>query len=194
MTVKAGMFVTMTAQPPSDKEPDMPVAKDNKLKKFVIDDDTLKLETDDLIGVQCKFEFCLVGYIAGKFSGLKAIRALSQSWGHISAIRKILRALKNSLKAFNSLHYGHISVRAKEADLALQNAETHLESNPEDAAVWDSLGDLRKKATFLAKAERHFYYQKVKIHFLKQGDRNTKFFYDMVKSRGGHRVGYWKFG
>ncbi|KAL0331544.1 UNVERIFIED_CONTAM: hypothetical protein Sangu_1699900 [Sesamum angustifolium] len=27
MTVKVGMFVTMTTQPPFDKEPDMPVAK-----------------------------------------------------------------------------------------------------------------------------------------------------------------------
>ncbi|KAL0364164.1 UNVERIFIED_CONTAM: hypothetical protein Sangu_0514000 [Sesamum angustifolium] len=40
---------------------------------------------------------------------------------------------------------------------------------------------LRKKVIFLAEAERHFYYQKTEIHFLKQGDRNIKFFYDMVK-------------
>ncbi|KAL0322156.1 UNVERIFIED_CONTAM: hypothetical protein Scaly_2512000 [Sesamum calycinum] len=33
-----------------------------------------------------------------------------------------LKALKSSLKAFNSLHYSHISIRAKEADLALQDA------------------------------------------------------------------------
>ncbi|KAK4382606.1 hypothetical protein Sango_2855300 [Sesamum angolense] len=92
-----------------------------------------------------------------------------------------LKALKSSLKVFNNLHYSHISARAKEADLALQDAQTHLESNPGDVAVRDSLGDLRKKATFLAEAERHFYYQKAKIHFLKQGDRNTKFFHDMVK-------------
>ncbi|KAL0316665.1 UNVERIFIED_CONTAM: hypothetical protein Sradi_5544700 [Sesamum radiatum] len=92
-----------------------------------------------------------------------------------------LKAPKSSLKAFNNLHYDHISVRAKEADLALQNTQIHLESKPGDAVVQDSLGDLRKKATFLAEAERHFYYQKAKIHFLKQGDRNTKFFYDMVK-------------
>ncbi|KAL0287460.1 UNVERIFIED_CONTAM: Retrovirus-related Pol polyprotein from type-2 retrotransposable element R2DM [Sesamum angustifolium] len=92
-----------------------------------------------------------------------------------------LKSLKSSLKAFNNLHYSHISVRAKEADLALQDAQTHLESNPGDVTVRDSLGDLRKKATFLAEAERHFYFQKAKIHFLKQGDRNTKFFHDMVK-------------
>ncbi|KAL0290258.1 UNVERIFIED_CONTAM: hypothetical protein Scaly_2678200 [Sesamum calycinum] len=100
-----------------------------------------------------------------------------------------LKALKSSLKAFNNLHYNHISARAKEADLAMQDAQTHLESNPGDVAVRDSLGDLRKKATFLAEAERHFYYQKAKIHFLKQGDRNT-IFHDMVK-RNAARNSIW---
>ncbi|KAL0284294.1 UNVERIFIED_CONTAM: hypothetical protein Sangu_2834200 [Sesamum angustifolium] len=74
-----------------------------------------------------------------------------------------------------------LSGQGQGADLALQDAQTHLESNPGDVTVRDSLGDLRKKATFLAEAERHFYFQKAKIHFLKQGDRNTKFFHDMVK-------------
>ncbi|KAL0329407.1 UNVERIFIED_CONTAM: hypothetical protein Sradi_4927400 [Sesamum radiatum] len=90
-------------------------------------------------------------------------------------------ALKSSVKAFNILHYNHILVRAKEVDLAVQDTQNHLESNPGDAAVWDSLGNLRKKAIFLIEVERHFYYQKAKIYFLKQGDRNTKFFHDMVK-------------
>ncbi|KAL0286773.1 UNVERIFIED_CONTAM: hypothetical protein Sangu_2721300 [Sesamum angustifolium] len=53
----------------------------------------------------------------------------------------------------------NVEVRAKEMDLALQNAQTHLKSNPREV-VRDSLGDLRKKAVFLAEAERHFYYQK----------------------------------
>ncbi|KAL0453513.1 UNVERIFIED_CONTAM: hypothetical protein Slati_1329400 [Sesamum latifolium] len=94
---------------------------------------------------------------------------------------KKLKALKNSLKAFNRLHYSHISVRAKEADLALQNAQLHLESNPGDTTIRDSWGAFRKKAVFFAEAERHFYYQKAKMHFLNMGDRNTKFFHDMVK-------------
>ncbi|XP_020547167.1 uncharacterized protein LOC110011436 [Sesamum indicum] len=45
----------------------------------------------------------------------------------------------------------------------------------------DSLGDLRRKAVFLDEAARHFFYQIAKIHFLKEGDRNTKFFHDMLK-------------
>ncbi|KAK4392724.1 hypothetical protein Sango_2050200 [Sesamum angolense] len=72
-------------------------------------------------------------------------------------------------------------LKALKSSLKASNAQTHLESYPRDVAVRDSLGDLRKKATFLTEAERHFYYQKAKIHFLKQGDRNTKFFHDMVK-------------
>ncbi|KAL0423067.1 UNVERIFIED_CONTAM: hypothetical protein Sradi_0841500 [Sesamum radiatum] len=43
------------------------------------------------------------------------------------------------------------------------------------------LEDLRKKVIFLAEVERHFYYQKAKIHFLKHRDKNTKFFYDILK-------------
>ncbi|KAL0350199.1 UNVERIFIED_CONTAM: hypothetical protein Sradi_4169100 [Sesamum radiatum] len=92
-----------------------------------------------------------------------------------------LKALKGHLKAFNNLHFSHISVKAKDADLALQDAQIQLESDPENAVIRDSVGELRKKAVFLAEAERHFYYQKAKLHFLKMGDRNTKFFHDMVK-------------
>ncbi|KAL2223816.1 UNVERIFIED_CONTAM: hypothetical protein Sindi_3085000 [Sesamum indicum] len=92
-----------------------------------------------------------------------------------------LKTLKSALKAFNKQHYSHISARATEAELALQEAQNRLESNPGDVALRDSLGDLRKKAVFLAEAERHFFYQKAKIHHLKEGDRNTKFFHDMVK-------------
>ncbi|KAL0300489.1 UNVERIFIED_CONTAM: Retrovirus-related Pol polyprotein from type-2 retrotransposable element R2DM [Sesamum calycinum] len=92
-----------------------------------------------------------------------------------------LKALKGHLNAFNNLHFSHISVRAKDTDLALQDAQIQLESNPENATIRDSVRELRKKAVFLAEAERHFYYQKAKLHFLKMGNRNTKFFHDMVK-------------
>ncbi|KAL0449578.1 UNVERIFIED_CONTAM: hypothetical protein Slati_1514200 [Sesamum latifolium] len=92
-----------------------------------------------------------------------------------------LKALKGPLKTFNNLHYSHISVKGKDADLALKEAQMQLECDPENAAIQGSLGDLRRKAVFLAEAERQFYYQKAKIHFLKSGNRNTKFFHDMVK-------------
>ncbi|KAL0358163.1 UNVERIFIED_CONTAM: hypothetical protein Scaly_1502000 [Sesamum calycinum] len=42
-------------------------------------------------------------------------------------------------------------------------------------------GILGRRPPSLLKRIGHFYYQKAKIHFLKQGDWNTKFFHDMVK-------------
>ncbi|KAK4439076.1 hypothetical protein Salat_0242400 [Sesamum alatum] len=57
------------------------LTNDNKLKKFIFDQETLKLGTHDLIDVRTKLGFYLFGYIAGKFLGLQAIRALSKLWG-----------------------------------------------------------------------------------------------------------------
>ncbi|KAL0461934.1 UNVERIFIED_CONTAM: hypothetical protein Slati_0081000 [Sesamum latifolium] len=57
------------------------LTNDNKLTKFTVEDETLTLESNDLIDVRAKLGHCLVGYIASKFPGLKAIRALAQSWG-----------------------------------------------------------------------------------------------------------------
>ncbi|KAL0415935.1 UNVERIFIED_CONTAM: hypothetical protein Slati_3425400 [Sesamum latifolium] len=54
---------------------------ENKLRKIAVNDETLKLDTNDLIDVRTKLGHCLVGYITGKFMGLKVIGALSKSWG-----------------------------------------------------------------------------------------------------------------
>ncbi|KAL2237586.1 UNVERIFIED_CONTAM: hypothetical protein Sindi_0950300 [Sesamum indicum] len=91
---------------------------------------------------------------------------------------KRLKALKGALKAFNTQHYNHISTSGKETDLALQDvqdAQNQLESNLRNVTLRESLGDLRRKAVFLVETERHFFYQKTKIHYLKQEDQNTKF-------------------
>ncbi|KAL0408137.1 UNVERIFIED_CONTAM: hypothetical protein Sradi_1748100 [Sesamum radiatum] len=53
---------------------------EKKLRKIEDKDETLKLDTNDLIDVRSKLGHCLVGYIADKFLGLKAIGALSKSW------------------------------------------------------------------------------------------------------------------
>ncbi|KAL0359780.1 UNVERIFIED_CONTAM: hypothetical protein Sangu_0827400 [Sesamum angustifolium] len=48
--------------------------------KFTVEDGTLILESNDLIGVHTKLGLCLVDYITDKFWGLKVIQALSQLW------------------------------------------------------------------------------------------------------------------
>ncbi|KAL0305339.1 UNVERIFIED_CONTAM: hypothetical protein Scaly_2988100 [Sesamum calycinum] len=54
---------------------------ENKLSKFHIEEGTITLESDDLTNVRAKLGFCIVSYIAGKFPGMQAIRALSKTWG-----------------------------------------------------------------------------------------------------------------
>ncbi|KAK4432869.1 hypothetical protein Salat_1049100 [Sesamum alatum] len=49
------------------------LTEDNKLMKFSVNEGPLKLDFDDLIDVQAKLGHCLVGYIAGKFPGLRVI-------------------------------------------------------------------------------------------------------------------------
>ncbi|KAL0324954.1 UNVERIFIED_CONTAM: hypothetical protein Sradi_5064700 [Sesamum radiatum] len=57
------------------------LSDENKLTKFAVEPETLELGMDDLIDVRTKLGYCFVGYIAGKFLGLQAIRALSEQWG-----------------------------------------------------------------------------------------------------------------
>ena len=57
------------------------LTNEHKLTKFAVDDGPLTLVSDDLLDVRAKLGFCLVGYVAGKFPGLKVIRTLAQSWG-----------------------------------------------------------------------------------------------------------------
>ncbi|KAL0337537.1 UNVERIFIED_CONTAM: hypothetical protein Scaly_2028800 [Sesamum calycinum] len=59
----------------------------------------------------------------------------NNEWLEAPALK--LKALKGHLKAFNNLHFSHISVRAKDADLALQDAQIQLESDPENATIRD---------------------------------------------------------
>ncbi|KAL0420291.1 UNVERIFIED_CONTAM: hypothetical protein Slati_3052000 [Sesamum latifolium] len=57
------------------------VTTETKLEKFTVGNGTLTLEPTDLVNVRAKMGHCLVGYVAGKFPGLRAIRALAQLWG-----------------------------------------------------------------------------------------------------------------
>ncbi|KAL0373225.1 UNVERIFIED_CONTAM: hypothetical protein Scaly_1004100 [Sesamum calycinum] len=59
------------------------LSDDNKLTKFAVEPETLELGADDLIDVRTKLGYCLVGYIAGKVSGVQATRTLSKSWGSL---------------------------------------------------------------------------------------------------------------
>ncbi|KAL0339899.1 UNVERIFIED_CONTAM: hypothetical protein Sradi_4506700 [Sesamum radiatum] len=91
-----------------------------------------------------------------------------------------LKAFKGHLKAFNNLHFSHISVRAKDADLALQDAQIQLESDPENTTIRDSVGSLGRRP-FPCRSREALLLPKGQAPLLKNGGSNTKFFHDMVK-------------
>ncbi|KAL0461950.1 UNVERIFIED_CONTAM: hypothetical protein Slati_0082600 [Sesamum latifolium] len=76
-----GSVFAMAVAKPTGKNKYKLQGDEHKLMKFAVDDAILKLDTNNLADVHAKLGHCLVGYIVGKFLGLKAIGALSQSWG-----------------------------------------------------------------------------------------------------------------
>ncbi|KAL7106274.1 hypothetical protein ACP275_07G101800 [Erythranthe tilingii] len=106
-----------------------------------------------------------------------ADRLGSRKWAMI----KNLKALKSPLKSLNRKEFGHISERAKRASLDLEETQQQMHDDQHNAALQQKVLNRSEKAKFLTKAERSFYYQKAKLHYLKNSDRPTKFFLGMVK-------------
>ncbi|KAL2238065.1 UNVERIFIED_CONTAM: hypothetical protein Sindi_0998200 [Sesamum indicum] len=118
--------------------------------------------------------------IMGYFNCVKSSEKNSLEWPQLAKATPCGASLIGSPTTMNGSRLvciaAPISIQQDASPTTLQ-----LESDPGDVALRDSLGDIRNKVVFLADAERHFYYQKAKIHYLKEGDHNTKFFHDMVK-------------
>lgn len=96
---------------------------------------------------------------------------------------KKLFFLKGDLKKLNAMHFSHISTRADRASKALKDAQLQLSCQPDNVDLSGVLPGSRKEASTLADAERLFSSQKAKCSFLKDNDRCTKFFHDLVKRK-----------
>ncbi|GFS28741.1 hypothetical protein Acr_00g0003640 [Actinidia rufa] len=95
---------------------------------------------------------------------------------------KKLKALKEPLKAMNRQNFSHIAARAEAAETELLQAQQKLHDNPGDIILQSTVPDLRRKAIKLAEAELSFCSQLAKAKYLKNSDKGTKFFHDMIKS------------
>lgn len=92
-----------------------------------------------------------------------------------------LKSLKHPLKKLNSKEFGHISSRAARAQEGLEMAQQLFHDNPTDSTFRQDMQEKLVRAKFLAKAEKSFYYQKAKLHYLKDSDRGTAFFHGMAR-------------
>ena len=96
---------------------------------------------------------------------------------------KKLKCLKEKLKAFNGAHFRNLPNQSSLARQSLLNIQRQLRFSPND----DTLRSLEREAlsvyTNACKAEESFHAQKFRIKWLKEGDSNTSFFHNSVKSR-----------
>ncbi|GFZ16285.1 hypothetical protein Acr_25g0006940 [Actinidia rufa] len=121
--------------------------------------------------------------------GISAHSLVRNSWGMRvdgTAMYKLcrkLKVLKEPLKSLNNLHFSHISARSLAAKEELQQAQLQLHDNPSDTHLQSVIPKLRAKAINLAKAEMSYCSQLAKANFLKNCDKGTKFFHNMIKSR-----------
>ncbi|GFZ09700.1 hypothetical protein Acr_21g0002990 [Actinidia rufa] len=94
---------------------------------------------------------------------------------------KKLKALKDPLRTLNRQHFSHISARAELAEVELLQGQQLLHDNPGDENLENRVADLRKKASRLAEADLSFCSQLANAKYLKNCDRGTKFFHELIK-------------
>ncbi|GFZ11161.1 hypothetical protein Acr_22g0005590 [Actinidia rufa] len=93
-----------------------------------------------------------------------------------------LKVLKGPLKALNKMHFSHISARAAAAEEDLLQVQQQLHDNPTDSSLQIRVASLKKQSFRLAEADRSFCLQVAKAKHLKNCDKGTKFFHDLIKN------------
>ncbi|GFS40060.1 hypothetical protein Acr_00g0066450 [Actinidia rufa] len=78
--------------------------------------------------------------------------------------------------------FSHISARTEEAEENLVQAQQQLHDNPGDSVLQATVLELRSKALKLAEAELSFCSQLAQAKYLKNSDKGTKFFHNLIKS------------
>ncbi|XP_073020353.1 uncharacterized protein [Primulina eburnea] len=87
-------------------------------------------------------------------------------------------ALKKPLQTLNRNKFSSISARASAMKNKLENLQLKL---LEDGDRATNYAEIQRQTVIMLEAERMFIAQKAKIPYLKQGDRCTKFFHDLIK-------------
>ncbi|XP_039029206.1 uncharacterized protein LOC120163306 [Hibiscus syriacus] len=111
------------------------------------------------------------------------LNVVRNSWLHnasgnpISVLFSKLKRLKTSLKEFNNENFKNLQtqVKVKRTDLELQQLRT---LKGEDGIEKEII--IQDELKILEEAENLFLKQKVKIQWIKNGDKNTKFFHSIL--------------
>ncbi|XP_057529797.1 uncharacterized protein LOC130808335 [Amaranthus tricolor] len=109
-------------------------------------------------------------------------------------ITQKLKKLKPLLKALDGRTESSLAVAFKEAKTALFQAQEALHQNPSDP----SLAYVEKMAAVnFQKTDRDYQmilHQKAKLHWLREGDENTKLFHNYIKARKKNNLSIVRYG
>ena len=117
------------------------------------------------------------------FQGIVEMVCCSQIQGcTMFRLCKKLKLLKEPLNAINKRHFSHISLRAATAEASLCDIQKQLHGNPTNSLLQDQMVEFRRSALRLVEDERSFCSQLAKMKFLKESNKSSKFFHDLIKS------------
>ncbi|CAK9166470.1 unnamed protein product [Ilex paraguariensis] len=93
-----------------------------------------------------------------------------------------LKRLKSIFKE-KCKEIGDISMRSKEAKSALENCQRDLDHDPSDIRLRQKEKLLIANYLRAAQIKEGFYKQKTRVHWLKEGDQNTSYFFKAMNNR-----------
>ena len=94
-----------------------------------------------------------------------------------------LKSLKHPLKILNQQHFGHITSRVAKASADLEKLQVIRHSNPDCARLHEQEKASRSKLVNLKSAEKMFYSQKLKLKFLADSDKGSRFFHGLMNQQ-----------
>ncbi|XP_074307728.1 uncharacterized protein LOC141642729 [Silene latifolia] len=117
------------------------------------------------------------------------IKIVKDVWdAHISGHKifqfvKKLKLLKKPLKDLNGSAYAQIETTTKLAQVMLHDAQIKLHLDPKNVILQREAKDAALIYKERVEAKRSFLAQKAKVHWVSDGDGNTKFFHSAIKAK-----------